>query len=299
MEDMFNMKKIITSITVGLLFIGGNSYAAEEQEIINPDSELYDTSRLIEEAEYELTEDNGEKALLQDEYADKRLSEAEMAFDEGDEQKAGELMEDYNEHMQEIEENIEAAKEAGDDISKVEEIVAENSQKRFENLQALLEREDLPEAAKLGIKRALENKKMAQQRFSEALKKAEAARGNVEEKQEEGMNRAEEARANAEEKRETGMKRAEEARVNAEEKQEEGTKRTEEARANAEEKQEEGMKRAEEARANAEEKREAGMKKAEEAQENAQKIRNNAVKQADKINTGKETPQENAPQAQR
>ncbi|OIJ22395.1 hypothetical protein BKP45_07095 [Anaerobacillus alkalidiazotrophicus] len=284
------MKKIITSITVGLLLIGGNSYSAEEQEIIKPDSELYDTSRLIEEAEYELTEDNGEKALLQDEYADKRLSEAEMAFDEGDEQKAEELMEDYNEHMQEIEENIEAAKEAGDDISKVEEIVAENSQKRFENLQALLEREDLPEAAKLGIKKALENKKMAQQRFSEALKKAEAARGNVKEKQEE-RTKNEETRVNAEEKQEDNIKEVEE-RVNAKEKQEEGMKRAEEARVNAKEKQEEGMKKAEEARANAKEKREEGMKKAEEAQENAQKINK-------ENNTGKETSQVNAPQAQR
>jgi uncharacterized protein YoxC len=93
----------------------------------------------MEEAEYELTEENGEKALLQDEYADERLKEAEIVLEEGDEQKAEELMEDYNEHVQEIEQNIDAAKEAGEDISKVEEIVAENIKKRSENLSALLE----------------------------------------------------------------------------------------------------------------------------------------------------------------
>lgn len=166
------MKKMIASMTVGLLLMGGNVFAAEGQEILDPNSDLYDTSRLMEEVEYELTEENGEKALLQDEYADARLNEAEVVLDEGDEQKAEELMEEYNEHLQEIEQNIEAAIEAGEDILQVEEIVAENSQKRSEKLSTLLERENLPEQAKVGIFKALENQKMAELKFMEALNKA-------------------------------------------------------------------------------------------------------------------------------
>jgi hypothetical protein len=215
-----DMKTIIAGATLGLLLFGGNVYAAEDQEIVDPNSDLYDTSRSIEEAEYELTEDSGEKALLQDEYAGERLEETEVVLEEGDEEKADELMADYNESLQEIDQNIDAAKEAGEDVSDVEAIVTENSQKRSENLTALLDREDIPEEAKAGISKALENQQKAEQKFLEAQKKAEEARAKAEEKKEEAMKKAEEAKEKAEEKREEANERAEEKREAANEKAE-------------------------------------------------------------------------------
>lgn len=99
------MKKIVsTAILVGGLTIGGATFAEQEVEseievvnesetnevnteneqetgetVVTPDSELYDTIRLIEEGEFDLTEDSKEKALLQDEFAEKRENELETA----------------------------------------------------------------------------------------------------------------------------------------------------------------------------------------------------------------------------
>ncbi|WP_156290368.1 DUF5667 domain-containing protein [Oceanobacillus salinisoli] len=211
-------KTIMSSIIFGLvLLFAGNVYADEDEAVVDPNSELYDTSRIIEEAEYDLTEENSEKVLLQDEYADDRLNEAELSLDEGNEEKAEELLEDYEEHVKQVEEDMEAAKEAGEDISAVEETVVENSQKRSENLRALLEREDLPEEAKAGITKALENQQKAEQNFLAAQKKAEEAQEKAKEQQEKAQETAKEQQEKAQE---TAKEQQEKAQETAEEQQE-------------------------------------------------------------------------------
>jgi hypothetical protein len=189
------MKKKVLCIVLGLtLLFAGQAFAEEDVEVVNPDSELYDTTREMEDAEYDLTEDTGEKILLQDQYAGERLDETEIALENGDQETSEELLEDYNEHVQERDKNIEEAKAAGEDITEVETVVAENSKKRSENLSALLEREDLPEGAKAGITKALENQEKAMQKLESAQEKAEAARQKGEEKAQEGKEKAQEGK---------------------------------------------------------------------------------------------------------
>lgn len=215
-------KVIGITIGLGIVIAGGQASANENtEEVVNPSSEFYETTRLMEKAEYELTRDNGEKALLQDEYADERLKEYEVALEEGNDETAQKLMEDYKEHIQEIEYNIKNAKKAGEDISKVEKIVAENSQKRTEQLTALLKREDLPEEAKAGITEALENQEKAMKNFAEAIQQAKEAQQRADEAQKQGQQKAVE-----------GQKRAEEAQKAAQEKAKQGQQKAKEAQSN-------------------------------------------------------------------
>lgn len=212
------MKKRAEKILLGtlltvFLFFGVAVYAEEQQEIVSPESELYETTRLMEDTEYEYTEDNGEKALLQDEYADKRLLEAEELLENDNEEAAEAILEDYNEHVEEVEQNLDEARKNGGEISDIEALVAEKFAKRSEKLTALLEREDLPQQAKEGISRALTNQEKAAQRFADALQKAREAREQAQERaneaREQAGERAEAAREQAEERAEAAREQAE------------------------------------------------------------------------------------------
>ena len=224
------MKKRADKILLGtllavFLFFGADVYAEEQQEIVSPESELYETTRLMEDTEYEYTEDNGEKALLQDEYADKRLLEAEELLENDNEEAAEAILDDYNQHVEEVEQNLDEARKNGGEISDIEALVAERFAKRSERLTALLEREDLPQQAKEGISRALTNQEKARQRFADALLKAREAREQAGERAE--AVRAEAVREQAEERIEAAREQAEE-RVEAREQAEERANETRE-----------------------------------------------------------------------
>lgn len=188
------MKKIVISTTlVAALSFGGGVFAEEdvqgvdtevevtESTVTAPDSELYETVRLIEEAEYELTEDITEKILLQDEYAEKRLAEAEEMIELGNDEQVEELLEDFENHMAEVDNQLVEAEETETDYTEVEQIVAEKTEKRFENLLSLLEREDLPEQAKKGIAKAIENKQRAMERSAKARQNTVGEEAEIEE----------------------------------------------------------------------------------------------------------------------
>lgn len=223
------MKKIITCALVGCLLMGGVVYANEYNNV-NTESELYETARLIEETEYELTEAYDGRALIQDEFADKRLEELEEAINNGNEEIIERLIEDINEHIEEIEKNVEEAIENGSD-TEVETIIAERSMQLGENLRLLLEREELPQQAKEGIAKALENQERAMQRRQDAQERREQARERAREAIETARERAGEARETArersEEVRETARERAEEERETARERAEEVRDRVE------------------------------------------------------------------------
>src|SRR5690606_20528176 len=141
---------------VGTLLTGTTSFAEDNVSIVDPYSELYDTSLLVEEVQVDLTEDITEKALLQDQFADERIEEVEIVLENGDEEKAENILEQLDETVQEVDELLEESVELEDgDQEIVEEVIAEKTKKRTEKLTALLEREDLPETAKAGIAKAL------------------------------------------------------------------------------------------------------------------------------------------------
>ncbi|QOY36857.1 DUF5667 domain-containing protein [Anaerobacillus isosaccharinicus] len=172
------MKKIVsTAILVGGLTIGGATFADQEVEseieVVNEneaavevttESDLYDTIRLIEEGEFDLTEDSKEKALLQDEFAEKRENELETAIETGNEEVVEKILEDQEQHLEAIESILEEAEAIGEDLTELEEVITEIIAKRSRNLLALLEREHLPEQAKAGIRKALANQERAMQR---------------------------------------------------------------------------------------------------------------------------------------
>ncbi|WP_332628511.1 DUF5667 domain-containing protein [Halalkalibacter flavus] len=203
------MKKIVIAITVSFILVAGVVYANEEREIVSPESELYETVRIIEETAIELTKDTSEKTLLEDQYAEQRLLEAEEMFAVGNEDAGEKSLEDYSEHIEKIEKNIAVAKGNGKDVSEVESIVYENMEKRSENLLALLDRDDLPEQAKAGITKALDNKEKAKQRAEEARNRASAGRDNSN-----GAKGNGNAQGKAEQAKQKGQERAEQGKGN-------------------------------------------------------------------------------------
>lgn len=205
------MKKIITGAVLGSLLIGGAAYSANEasEEVLTPDSELFSASVLMEDAEYDLTEELDDKVLLQNDFADKRLIALEKVKAAGNEHAYEILLDRFNKHVQEMESQLEEAKEDRYDVSEIEAIVAEKSARRGENLALLLEREDLPDVAKEGIAKALENQAKAMERFAAAQLKAQEARGN-------GEGNGQKGRELAEERAARGLERAAERRGKAE-----------------------------------------------------------------------------------
>lgn len=170
------MKKFLISFITITLLLSGTVFAdggeKDKDEIVSPDSELYDTTRLIEDNEYELTEDSAEKALIKNDNADKRLEEADKMLEEGDEEKAAKLIEDYNEIITTIQTNLEEAMNNQEDgVSDIEAKIIERSQVRGERLNRMLSREDLPAEAKAGMVKAYQNHMRAMERL--VLKKQE------------------------------------------------------------------------------------------------------------------------------
>ncbi|RPF54123.1 hypothetical protein EDC24_1312 [Aquisalibacillus elongatus] len=247
------MKKMISTVVLSaILLVGTLVAAAEDQSALSPDSEVYDFSRILEDAEYELTEEEAQKVLLQNQYADERITEAELVLEEGDSEKSQELLEDYEEHLNEISQVVAEMKENEKDSSEVEEVVAEKSVERNSELQDLLEKEDLPEEAKEGISQAIDNQEKAMENLAEAQEKAREAQEQAEEKQAEAQEQAEEKQAEAQEQ--------------AEEKQSGAQEKAEEKQSGAQEKAEEKQSGAQE---KAEEKQTGAQEQAEEKQSNA------------------------------
>lgn len=193
------MKKLADKILVAalltvFLFFGAAVYAQDDQDIVSPESELYETVLLMEDTEYGYTGDNRGRALLQDRYAEKRLKEVNLMLEGRNEKAVAAIVKAYERHMLAVEKNLDEAKEEGQDIVDIEALLTEKFEKRSEKMAALLERDDLPEQAKAGIAGAIANQERAMQNFANARLKAQEAREQSEEKAIEFRERAEEKR---------------------------------------------------------------------------------------------------------
>lgn len=189
------MKKWIAGLVILALLIPGAVFAEDTDGVLTPDAEVYDTVRLIEEAAYTLTEDPEDKALLQDGYAENRLTEAEALLgQEGSEDLVEGLIADYEESVTLVGENLEQVRLNGADVEVIEAYVAEKFADRTARMNELLAREDLNEHAKAGIAKAIENQAKAMENFVQA--KLQAGQGQA--KQEDkvtGQERAAQAQA--------------------------------------------------------------------------------------------------------
>lgn len=195
------IKKITAVALAAILLTIGQAAYAEETTVISADSELYETVREMEEATYDLTEDVENKLELHEEYAEKRLLEAEEQLDQGDEASAEALINEYSEYLdqsaalleeaaEEIDqesdhatdeptdesteaEEAEETEEERPDLEVLQARVRAQAEKSSANLTRLLAREDLPESAKAGIAKALENKGRAtEKRLAKLERKA-------------------------------------------------------------------------------------------------------------------------------
>ncbi|WNF36629.1 DUF5667 domain-containing protein [Bacillaceae bacterium IKA-2] len=136
----------------------------ENSEIVTPLSNLYEAIRQMQDATIYLTKGPAEKALLQIELAEKRVAEAKVMIGNGIQEVADQLLIDSEKSADEAELVLEEAEEMGEDVSDVKEIITEMNAKRSQNLLALLDRENLPEQAKDGIRKALANQARAVER---------------------------------------------------------------------------------------------------------------------------------------
>jgi hypothetical protein len=108
-----------------------------ENGFISYDSELYETSRIMEEVEFQYTKNYIDRAILQEQYATERLLELEEALNKGDEEIANILLEELIQHSFLAEENIILATDEGLDTTAVEETFLDNLQKRQGKLEEL------------------------------------------------------------------------------------------------------------------------------------------------------------------
>ncbi|WP_214829143.1 DUF5667 domain-containing protein [Exiguobacterium algae] len=188
------MKKELVTLVLGTsMFVGGHAFAEEAETVISPDSELYDTTRMMEEIEYELTEDASDRAILQDQYATERLEESEVAIENGDVETAEELLEEANESAEQADEDLtEASTSEEEDAEEVEEIEKEFSnsiEKHALVLEKLLAHKQLSDKTKFGISNAIKQLERIMERAEkrEELKAQYAAGEITEEEFEAGM----------------------------------------------------------------------------------------------------------------
>ncbi|WP_121615884.1 DUF5667 domain-containing protein [Virgibacillus halodenitrificans] len=287
------MIKRITGLTIGFsLILGGQAFAEESLKVVDPQSDLYDTTRYLEEATYDITTDFSDKVLLQEQYAEKRLREAELAIEQGDPAAAKKLIQEADIHGELMEENLAEVNKTDDieEIDALEKEVLSYIAKRTEILKSLLVRDDIPEDAKKGIQRAINNQEKVVEKIHKAFAEKrlhlddredldEDAEDEAEEKADKAEDKAEKEREKAEEAAEKAEDKAEKERERAEEKTEKDREKAEEAAERAEEKAEKDRERAEE---KAERDREKAEEAAERAEDKAEKERERAEEKAEK-----------------
>lgn len=170
------LKKIICMATAALFLFSGAGLVFSNEDLENPlipGDASYQTGMAIEEAQYEIADDPEEKIGMQNEYAERRFQAIEQAFDPED---LAVLLEGYQDHEQKLGQLAMDLNEIDSDLASVLELVEQASQQRYLRLQEMSEDESLPETAREGMKKALENQEMAMVRFAEALARAQQAR---------------------------------------------------------------------------------------------------------------------------
>ncbi|MCT8137759.1 hypothetical protein H1D32_08300 [Anaerobacillus sp. CMMVII] len=115
------MKKVVST----LVLVGGlarwGTVLANNDSSLDITSDLYETIGLIEQATADLTEDEVEKVLLHDEFAERRLIVLEEVATEGNEEEIEHLVTDFIEVVTATENVTASAEEAGEDVNELRE----------------------------------------------------------------------------------------------------------------------------------------------------------------------------------
>ncbi len=158
------MKKIIGLLIALLLVVNAVPvFAQEETEAgTGPDSALYGLDRAFERISLALTFDRAKKAEKRLQIASERIAELREMVNKGKPEFAGRLTNDHAKGIDEAEEDIEAAKAQGKNVTRVSQIVAEATSKHIDVLTALLDK--VPEQARAGIQNAIEKSSRGRER---------------------------------------------------------------------------------------------------------------------------------------
>lgn len=155
------MKKIL-AILVGFLVLAAPVMAAIEtvetlpieEPGITPDSPLYTVDKTMEKIQLRLTTNEAKRAELRFKFAEERLAEAEEMNKKEKPEFVEELMEEYDNELQETNNEMEKAIARGKDVNELTERVAERTARHLEVLQGVYEK--VPEEAKEAILHAIE-----------------------------------------------------------------------------------------------------------------------------------------------
>ncbi len=167
------LKKSLIILAAVLLLLGGSVWALDgngPEILVTPENPFYDAARAIENAQFELATDLEEKIIMQNEYSERRLAALENT---GNSEDFDELIDAYDEHEQEMGKLLEGVD--GPDFEGVYDLVLESSEQRNVRLKKIAADENLPEGAREGARRALENQEMAMGKLEEALVRAREA----------------------------------------------------------------------------------------------------------------------------
>jgi hypothetical protein len=152
------MKKIITSVVIGLLFFSG-IVLAQSVELppagILPGNPLFFIERFFEDLEMFFTFDEVNKTRRLITFTEERLAEVKILSDRGDGDNVERALELYKKQFLQVQKKAERLQN-----EEVLTRVIEATSKHFTTLEAIIER--VPEQAKDSVNQALENSKQGQ-----------------------------------------------------------------------------------------------------------------------------------------
>ncbi|MEX0932981.1 MAG: S8 family serine peptidase [Candidatus Pacearchaeota archaeon] len=122
---------------------------------INPGNVFYGLDRLFERIGLALEFDPLEKAKLHIKYSEERLAEAQILAEEGDVERAQEIISDYEENLENSRRISEIAMGLGDNTTTVNELIAEATSIHLKVLGDIYNK--VPEQARPSIEQAIEN----------------------------------------------------------------------------------------------------------------------------------------------
>ncbi|PKM79685.1 MAG: hypothetical protein CVU88_05280 [Firmicutes bacterium HGW-Firmicutes-13] len=160
------IKKIVLLCIILLAFSSIGFAALSTADTLTPDSPLYPTALYLEEAQTGLTRSNMGKALLQLNFAERRINAMEAVLENGRPELLDELVAANRKHLENAQELTDMASD-GPDFDKVVELVTQAHERRQERLQEILDYKDIPDAARAGIQKAMENQVKAFENFCE------------------------------------------------------------------------------------------------------------------------------------
>lgn len=184
---MFKKSFVSLLIALFIMGIGGGILAGEGDDPVGPENPLYNAARGVEESQIDLVNTASEKAAFQNEFAERRMAAIENA-DYMAEADLEELLGDLNGHERALGLLLEGM--SGPDAEEIIALVDEASKKRGEKLENMSKNENLPQSARDGMKRALENQEEARKKMADALREAQQKREAAGEQGEDKSSRA-------------------------------------------------------------------------------------------------------------